>query len=84
MHLRLTVPSALSSQVRTRLVDDDAVTNVTVSAGVVLKPEGDLIEADVAREAVSFVIDDLTDMGLGDSGGIVLGEPLATPFQRAS
>ncbi|MBE7370138.1 DUF389 domain-containing protein [Dermacoccus barathri] len=84
MHLRLTVPSALSSQVRTRLVNDDAVTNVTVSAGVVLKPEGDLIEADVAREAVSFVIDDLTDMGLGDSGGIVVGEPLATPFQRAS
>ncbi|HEY2195227.1 MAG TPA: hypothetical protein VGH76_23415 [Actinomycetospora sp.] len=37
--------------------------------GAAVEPTGDLVEADVAREAVDNVVDALRGLGLGDDGG---------------
>lgn len=83
VHFRLNVPTRLVDDVRSLLVDDARVTNVTHLVGASARPEGDVLEADVAREAASAVLDDLNRTGLNLEGGIVLSPPLGTPFEEA-
>lgn len=82
VHIRLNVPTDLVADVRA-LLDDDSVTNVTWLQGASIKPTGDLLEADVAREAASTLLDELNKLGLDEVGGIVLDQPLGTPFHAA-
>ncbi|KNX36459.1 DUF389 domain-containing protein [Luteipulveratus halotolerans] len=83
VHLRLVVPVDLTDDVRHILADHDCATNVVVLQGVSLKPAGDVIEADVAREAASDVLDALSATGLEQRGGITISEPSSTPFAAA-
>ncbi|MGH3361858.1 MAG: DUF389 domain-containing protein [Nocardioides sp.] len=83
VHLRLTVPHDLAAQVRAALVDRECATNLVVHEGASVDPEGDLIECDVAREKASEVLDELSDLGLDERGGIVVISPSSTPFTRA-
>jgi uncharacterized hydrophobic protein (TIGR00271 family) len=82
-HLRLNVPTELSDAVSDLLVNHDCATNVTVQRGVSLVPEGDLIECDVAREIAGDVITHLKDLGLAETGGILVTTPTAWPFAAA-
>ena len=83
LHLRLTVPSELSDGVRSALDEHYFVTNLTVQPGVVVKPAGDLIECDVAREQAGSLLRNLDDLGVADLGGIVITSPTGTPFAAA-
>jgi len=83
VHLRLNVPSDLTPSVRSLLMDHDHVTNVVVLVGVSLDPVGDLVECDVARETASALLDALDDLGLAETGGIVVTNPTSTPFKAA-
>lgn len=83
VHLRLNVPTALSDAVCDLVVNAEWATNVTVQRGVSLVPEGDLIECDVAKELAGDVITRLKDLGLGESGGILVSTPTAWPFAAA-
>lgn len=83
VHFRLTVPTVLSDDVRATMLGHDAVTNVTVQPGAVLKPAGDLIEADVAREKAGAIVGHLRQLGLDEGGGIVISNPSGTPFRVA-
>lgn len=83
VHLRLTVPSALSSAVVDLLRHADRSANLTLHPGASLSPEGDLVECDVARELVGELLDRLKALGLHESGGIVVTTPTATPFAAA-
>jgi uncharacterized hydrophobic protein (TIGR00271 family) len=83
VHFRLTVPDSHSVAVRELLEGHDCVTNVTVQPGVVVRPPGDLIEADVAREKAGEMVGHLKDLGLHRVGGIVLTQPSGTPFDAA-
>lgn len=83
VHLRLTVPTDLTSEVRHLLLDDARVTNVVVEEGVSLEPEGDLLEADVARECANELIGRLRATGLAERGGILVTSPDSTPFAAA-
>ena len=83
VHLRLNVPTDLTDTVRDTLSDDARLTNLTHLRGASLKPAGDVFEADVAREAATAVLDDLNAVGLGHRGGIVIDQPLGTPFDAA-
>lgn len=84
VHLRLTVPPDLSDPVRRALLAQDCVTNLTVQPGVVVQPEGDLIECDVAREQGGQVLRQLRELGVADRGGIVIVRPVGTPFAGAA
>lgn len=82
-HLRLTVPTELSEHVTARLRDDPCVTNLTIVRGASLVPAGDLIECDVAREIAGEVLGELTCLGVGERGGILVTHPSSAPFERA-
>ena len=84
VHLRLNVPPDLSPGVRRLLTASDRATNVVVHEGVSLDPEGDLWEADVARESVNDMLRALADAGVGERGGIVVTAPDSTPFAAAA
>ncbi|HWJ83634.1 MAG TPA: DUF389 domain-containing protein [Nocardioides sp.] len=70
LHLRITGPADLTGQAVRFLADDPAVTNLVHLPGAALDPVGDLVLADVAREAANEVIDRLLDLGLQHEGSI--------------
>lgn len=84
VHLRLTAPTEMTDHLRDLLLAQECVTNLTVHEGVVLEPEGDLVEVDVAREATGEVLQLLEDTGLAERGGIVVVTPTGAPFARAA
>lgn len=84
VHLRLTVPEALTDESLAVLQDYGCTTNVTLLRGACLDPAGDLLEADVAREEFNEVLDDLHRIGVGREGGILVMTPTGTPFEEAA
>jgi len=83
VHLRLTVPNDLTERVSELLVGHECTTNVTLQAGVVSKPEGDLVECDVAREEAGSLLRMLEEIELDERGGILIETPTGTPFREA-
>ena len=83
VHLRLNVPDELSAKVVELLRHDDRSANLTLTRGASLSPVGDLVECDVARELAGEVIGRLKQLGLHETGGIVITTPTATPFTNA-
>ena len=69
-NLRLIVPAALVAQVLALLRELVSVTNVVHVPGAAIKLPGDMINADVAREDVSLVLERLCALGLDETGGI--------------
>ncbi|HEV2888329.1 MAG TPA: DUF389 domain-containing protein [Jatrophihabitans sp.] len=83
MHLRLIVPAERTAAVASTLEQDPRVTNVVVMAGAGVRPKGDLVLCDVAREAVTEVLDWLRQVGLYADGGVVLSAIEAAPSANA-
>ena len=76
-HLRITSPRDLTPSVVDALKADPAVTGLTCVRGASLVPEGDVVEADVPREAVNDVVDVLREIGVQQEGAIHV-VPIAT------
>ncbi|MTD16257.1 DUF389 domain-containing protein [Nakamurella sp. YIM 132087] len=74
-HLRLLVPAELTGRILELLVSYPGVAHVTSVPGGAKLPAGDLVEADVVREATDELIDELIAIGLCDDGAIT-GEDL--------
>ena len=74
VHLRLVVPPGLVRRVRHLLTPWPVVFNVVHLEGASLKPRGDVILCDVAREDASVVISELRALGLGEQGSISIEE----------
>jgi uncharacterized hydrophobic protein (TIGR00271 family) len=74
VHLRLVVPPGLVRRVRDLLTVWPVVVNVVHLEGASLKPRGDVILCDVAREDASVVIAELRALGLGEQGSIAIEE----------
>lgn len=83
VHFRLTVPTDLSERVQRDLLGRESTTNITVQAGACLEPAGDLVECDVAREGAGALLTSLEELGLDVRGGIVVVQPMGTPFAGA-
>jgi uncharacterized hydrophobic protein (TIGR00271 family) len=83
VHLRLTVPADLTDAVRRVLAGCESATNVTLQRDACLDPQGDLVEVDVAREYAGSLLRDLDATGLPQRGGIVILQPVGTPFTGA-
>jgi uncharacterized hydrophobic protein (TIGR00271 family) len=71
-HLRVVSPPASTPDVLDLLRSDPAATNVMVLHGCAVDPPGDVVMADVAREALSPVLERLTDLGLQREGSIAV------------
>jgi len=72
LHLRVLAPAALSEAAAEMLAAQPAVAHLCVSPGVSRKPAGDMISCDVAREAVTGVLQQLRDLGLERDGAIIV------------
>jgi uncharacterized hydrophobic protein (TIGR00271 family) len=72
LHLRLIVPADRTDRTRSLLADNQGVTNLVVLPGAGVEPEGDLVLADVAREAADHLLDELAGLGLTQRGSIAV------------
>ena len=83
LHLRVLCPAQTTEAVLDRLKADPGVTHIAVARDAVVDPAGDVIEADVAREAADEVLGALCELGVDHTGGITL-EPLDTVLSDAA
>lgn len=74
LHLRVIVPPGRAGTVVPLLREHAGVTNLVVLPGVALEPAGDLLLADVAREAASQAIALLREHGCEQDGSIAVDE----------
>jgi uncharacterized hydrophobic protein (TIGR00271 family) len=74
LHLAVVTPADRASAVRDALAGEPGVTNLVVHAGTAVKPEGERIEADVAREAADAVLDTLHTLCIEHGGTVTLSE----------
>jgi uncharacterized hydrophobic protein (TIGR00271 family) len=83
LHLRVISPPATTDDLVALLEAERGVAHLTVLRGAAVRPEGDLVQADVARESVDDLLARLTGLGLDHSGGITL-EALDTVLSDAA
>jgi uncharacterized hydrophobic protein (TIGR00271 family) len=82
LHLRITVTEELSNAVVSLLDGDPAVSSLALVRGASVRPRGDLILADVAREGVNVVVDRLRELGVPDQGTLHI-EPVQAWLSRS-
>ncbi|SEP43495.1 DUF389 domain-containing protein [Amycolatopsis saalfeldensis] len=83
LHLRAVCPPERTDEVVEFLRTHAGTAHLVVHRGVAVQPEGDLIEADIAREAADEIVDALCALHLDRSGGITL-EALDTALSDAA
>lgn len=86
MHLRVISPPDRTDAVRALLAAEPGATHVVALPGAALAPAGDVVEADLAREAADEVLAGLRALGLEHSGAItltVLDTTLSDAAERA-
>lgn len=83
LHLRVIVPDDESAELLDHLRSAVGVTHIVVSPGAAVDPAGDLVQADVTREAADDVLDALTARGVHHRGAITM-EPLDTVLSDAA
>jgi uncharacterized hydrophobic protein (TIGR00271 family) len=79
--VRVCCPADLSAQVQQILVDTPTVSSRAVYPGASQVPAGDIIEADIPREAANEVVDALISLGVQERGSIQL-LPVGTWISR--
>jgi hypothetical protein len=70
LRLELSVPGELTDDVMACLSAEVAVSNIARIDGGSFRPTGDLVIADVAREAANGAIDRLRELGVHETGSI--------------
>ena len=81
--VRVCCPAELSSQVTDLLGANPATSTLAVHAGASISPPGDVIEADLPRDAVNEVIDALAALGVQVQGTIQILPVSTWVSQRA-
>jgi uncharacterized hydrophobic protein (TIGR00271 family) len=72
VHLRIVVPSDRSAKLVELLNASETACNLVVLPGAAVKPAGDVVLCDIAREEASVLIADLKEMGVHRDGSISL------------
>ena len=83
LHLRVICPAEITDDVIGLLTEHPGATHLVKLPGVAIRPEGDVVEADVAREAADELISGLCELGVDRAGGITL-ENLDTALSDAA
>ena len=81
LHLRISVPADLTSGVVDVLERAPAVSSLAVFDGASRRPVGDVVLADIAREAANDVLDELLELGVQREGTLKI-EPVDTWVSR--
>ncbi|MBM7772900.1 putative hydrophobic protein (TIGR00271 family) [Actinokineospora baliensis] len=83
LHLRVVCPPASTERALAVLREHPGATHLVLFAGAAIDPKGDVLEADVAREAADEVLAALCDLGIDRDGGITL-EQIDTSLSDAA
>ena len=83
LHLRIASPAAQTERVLALLEEDTSVSALSVVRDASVRPAGDLVLADVAREGANEVIDGLRDLGVHQGGSLHI-EPVTTGCRRTA
>ena len=83
LHLRLICPSDRTGEVSDLLDRSVGVAHVAVFRGAAVRPAGDVVEADLARECVDELLAALTALSLDRDGAITLEALDTEPFPCA-
>lgn len=81
LRFQITTPEELTDEVISELSADPSVSGLTAIRGASLRPSGDLIVADVAREAGNDIVDRLRALNIHQSGSVQI-EPVHTWLSR--
>ncbi|MGF7120087.1 MULTISPECIES: DUF389 domain-containing protein [unclassified Rhodococcus (in: high G+C Gram-positive bacteria)] len=82
LHLRILSPTDLTDDAVRILEDEPAVSGLAVLRGAAVRPTGDLVHADIAREVANDVIEKLRATDLHHRGSIEI-EPVTTWLSRS-
>jgi uncharacterized hydrophobic protein (TIGR00271 family) len=83
LHLRITAPADCADAVVELLSHHVGVAHLVHLPAVVRRPRGDLVQCDVAREAVDELVEELQALGVQRDGGIAI-EAVDTTLSDAS
>ena len=83
LHLRVICPAEITDDVVALLTEHPGAAHLVLLRGVAVAPPGDVVEADVAREAADHMIAALCERGVDHSGGITL-EQIDTALSDAA
>lgn len=86
LHLRIYCPTALTGKAQDLLSSSDVVATLALLPGAAQRPPGDLLIADVPREAANAIIDGLRALGIQREGAIQITEVptwISAPALRA-
>ncbi|MQY07577.1 DUF389 domain-containing protein [Actinomadura macrotermitis] len=72
LHLRAIVPADRTERACAAMAGNPGVTNIVVVPGAARVPEGDLVTADVAREAANEVLRDLRELHIERDGSVAM------------
>jgi hypothetical protein len=84
LHLRITVPPALSAQVVALLDADLRTFGLVVAKGAAHHPHGDAIWCDVAREGATDILEQLAELEVDRHGTLAIEVVDAAPSRTAS
>src|ERR671917_2933823 len=82
LRLRVLSPAELTDATVATLESDPAVSGLAVLRGAAVRPEGDVVQANLAREAANDIVDRLREIGLHKQGSIEL-DAVETWLSRA-
>lgn len=82
LHLRISAPADLTAEVINILEGDPAISSLAVVPTASIRPRGDLVFAEIAREAANDVIDQLRALGVQRTGSVHV-EPVRTWMSQA-
>ena len=83
LHLRITCPAEVTDAVLDTLRKNPGVVHLTVLRGAAIDPPGDVVQADVVREAADGILAELCALGIDHVGAITL-ESLDTVLSDAA
>lgn len=83
VHLRIVASREKSRQALELLERSDVVCNIVRLPEAARHPAGDMIICDVAREAASIVMSDLTELGIPEDGSVSI-TPVETQLSKAA
>src|SRR4051812_29800658 len=72
LHLRVTVPPGRLDAVRAAFEASPGTAHLAVVSGACVRPPGDLVLADVARESADAIVAALRELGVDRDGGITM------------
>lgn len=83
LHLRAICPAEHTEAIVQALREHPGAAHIVLLPGAAVLPEGDVVEADIAREATDEVVATLCELGVDHSGGITL-EQIDTALSDAA